>query len=223
MAIAQTKTGRRINVSPAAKGAISEHLATAWLLAKGYDVFRNVSPAGRADLLAVDWTNDETIRVDVKSQGFTLEKTTKRDTPMAQHNRSVHAMNAGFNIKYLIVKDDGDCEWYSDKPEAANDNETQSPKWWVERRTGQRFPMPGNELAKHEWSYFCHWVLTNYPEMIAPISESFVRDMSVRGRPGYVKHTAGKEITVLSRLLAQVYSKLEENGMIASHDGEVRQ
>lgn len=219
MAIAQTRTGSRKVVSPATRGAISEHLATAWLLASGYDVFRNVSPAGRADLLAVDWANDETIRVDVKSEGFSLDDDGNRSTPIGRHNKRVNSMNAGFNIKYLIVKNDGDCEWYSSKKIAANDDAAPPSKWWVEKKTGQRFPLPGNELDKHEWSYFCHWVLTNYPDLIAPISESFVRDMSVRGRPGYVKHTARKEITVLSRLLAQVHERLARDGMIVSFEG----
>ncbi|NNH56924.1 hypothetical protein HLI01_08900 [Rhizobium laguerreae] len=220
MAIAQTKTGKRIVVSPAVKGAISEHLATAWLLAKGYDVFRNVSPAGRADLLAVNWTMDETIRVDVKSQGFTLE-TAGNNNPIAKQARRNETLNRSFYIKYLVVKDDGDCEWYSDKSTPANDNEVTTAKWWVEKTTGQRFPMPGNELASHEWSYFCYWLLKNYPDLVAPFSESFVRDMSVRGRPGYVKHTAGKEMSVLGKILAQVYAKLDEMGMVASRDGEM--
>lgn len=220
MAIAQTKTGKRINVSPAAKGAISEHLATAWLLAKGYDVFRNVSPAGRADLLAVNWTMNETIRVDVKSEGFTLESTGRVNPIYAQARRN-ETLNRSFDIKYLVVKADGDCEWYHDKTSPANDNEVKTAKWWVEKKTGQRFPTPGNELARHEWSFFCHWLLVNYPDLASPFSESFVRDMSVRGRPGYVKHTAGKEITVLNKILAHVYAKLTEMDMIASRDGEM--
>ena len=35
------------------KGARSELLACAWLLAQGYDVFRNVSQHGRVDIVAI--------------------------------------------------------------------------------------------------------------------------------------------------------------------------
>lgn len=38
------------------KGASSEMLAACWLLSKGYDVFRNVSPAGAIDIIA--WKHD---------------------------------------------------------------------------------------------------------------------------------------------------------------------
>jgi len=215
-ATAKTKVSNRIVLGSGAKGAISEHIATAWLLSQGFDVFRNVSPNGRADLLALDWVTDKTIRVDVKSAGFSLTQ----DSPRAAKARGTHALNRGFDVQYLIVDEKGDCEWYVEgQPAAVNDNAPPSPTWWFHRKTGQRFTTPGNEMTKAEWSYFCYWVLTKYPELVAPFSESFIRDMSVRGRPGYIKHTAAKEITVLSKFLVHVYGKLIELGEI-KHFGE---
>lgn len=52
------------------KGAASELTAAAWLLGKGYDVFRNVSPIGMADLIAVKFETGELLRVDVKTGFF---------------------------------------------------------------------------------------------------------------------------------------------------------
>jgi hypothetical protein len=46
-------------------GALSELLACAWLLNKGYQVFRNVSPNGPYDLVA--FKGPEELRIDVKT------------------------------------------------------------------------------------------------------------------------------------------------------------
>lgn len=48
------------------KGAISELEACAWLLSQGYEVFRNVCPTGKADI--VIWKKGEFPKlIDVKS------------------------------------------------------------------------------------------------------------------------------------------------------------
>jgi len=47
------------------KGARSEFLAIAWLLGEGYEVFRNVSQHGAADLVIIK--DGTTMLVDVKS------------------------------------------------------------------------------------------------------------------------------------------------------------
>ena len=48
------------------KGAKLELEACAWFLAKGYEVFRNVSPVGKADIVV--WKKgDDPILIDVKS------------------------------------------------------------------------------------------------------------------------------------------------------------
>jgi len=49
------------------KGAKHELLAAAWLLEQGYQVFRNVSPAGPVDLVAFDTETGEIVLIDVKT------------------------------------------------------------------------------------------------------------------------------------------------------------
>lgn len=200
-----TKSGPRITVSPSTKGAISEHIATAWLLASGFDVFRNVSPNGRADLLAVDWQKNETIRVDVKSRGFSLVQGTcsARLADAIDTDR----VNQGFDIKYLVVQDNGDCNWYSEETPAANDNEPRI-KWFVDTKTGQRFLAPGFDMSRKEWSYFCHWLVRAYPDYVVPFSEDFVRSISARGigRDNFTINE--REFSTLEKLRKNIYDKL---------------
>lgn len=200
-----TKTGKRITVSPATKGAISEHIATAWLMRQGYDVFRNVSPNGRADLLAVDWAKDETIRVDVKSQGY--ESVT--DSARASAQSEKRDLNAGFDIRYLVVQDDGSCDWYSDTAIPANDNEPRV-KWFVDTKTGQRFLAPGFDMSRKEWSYFCHWLIRAYPDFIVPFSEMFVRSISSRGIGTDRVQINEREFETLEKLRRSIYQKLQD-------------
>jgi len=191
--------GGKITISPGQKGAISEHLASAWLLQQGYDVFRNISPNGRADLLAVNWDADETIRVDVKSQEFTL--TAKG--PRADAAREMEERNEGFDIKYLVVRDDGSCGWYVREPKAANDNELE--QWWFDKRTGQRFQVPGIEMSRKQWTYFCHWTLKNYQQFIHPVDEGFVKNIAARGVGRGSIYIAEAEYKALENLRRQVF------------------
>ena len=52
-------------ISNASLGALSELVACAWLLREGYQVFRNVSPHGPYDVVAIK--GDDVIRIDVKT------------------------------------------------------------------------------------------------------------------------------------------------------------
>lgn len=202
---AKTKSSNRIKVSPGVKGAIGEHLATAWLMARGYDVFRNVAPNGRADLIAVDWVKDETIRVDVKSSGFSAVG----GSPMASGNRAVIERNKGFDIRYLVVQDDGDCIWYTEegKP-AANDNTPVLPLWWTDKRSGQKFVTPGNEMQNRSWAYFCHWLIRTYPKYMQPFSEDFIRGISARGIGNDSPRIDERELVVLRKILKYVFDQL---------------
>lgn len=49
------------------KGARSELRAAAWLLTRGYEVFRNVSQHGPVDLVALDLKADVMMKIDVKT------------------------------------------------------------------------------------------------------------------------------------------------------------
>jgi Holliday junction resolvase-like predicted endonuclease len=56
-------------------GAHAELIASAWLLKQGYEVFRNVSPDGEADLVVFCPNTRELKRVDVKTQNHYVTKT----------------------------------------------------------------------------------------------------------------------------------------------------
>ena len=58
------------------KGAYCELLASAWLLNQGYEVYRNVSQHGAADLVAIA-PDEVVLKIDVKKQSrpkFSEEK-----------------------------------------------------------------------------------------------------------------------------------------------------
>jgi len=207
----------KITVSPSTKGAISEHIATAWLMANGYDVFRNVSPNGRADILAVDWEKDETIRVDVKSEGFSLVPGVGNRASITD-NIETDRQNQGFNIRYLVVMNDGSCGWYSaDEPVVANDN-TPPPRWWIDTKSGQRFTAPGYDMSGKEWSYFCHWLVRAYHDYIVPFSEDFVRSISSRGIGARGVSINEREFVTLNKLRSHIVQKLTDAGSIQFRD-----
>lgn len=213
MTVVKTKLGKRVKVSPSAKGAISEHIATAWLLATGYDVFRNVSPNGKADLLAVNWVEDETFRVDVKSECFTLKPGEAGDMGASLRKRAEG--NKGFDIRYLVVKNNGDCAWYEDtKVEADNDNKAPEAVWWRDKKTAQRFRILDDCITGKQWTYFCHWLIRAYPDYIVPFSETFVRDISARGIGRDYPKVSLKEVVVLRKLHLHIVRKLSETGSI---------
>jgi hypothetical protein len=76
------------------RGAYNEHLAIAWLIAQGYEVFRNVSAHGIIDIIAC--RGAETIRLDVKSRAVG-----------STNNRSAQ-LEAG--VKLLVVGRSGTFE-----------------------------------------------------------------------------------------------------------------
>lgn len=50
------------------KGTLSELKGCVWLLEQGYDVFRNISPSGKVDIIAIKFGNPyEMMLIDVKS------------------------------------------------------------------------------------------------------------------------------------------------------------
>ncbi len=54
----------QVTLSSHKKGAIGELKACVWLLSQGYQVFKNITPDGVVDLIAIN--GDELIKVDVK-------------------------------------------------------------------------------------------------------------------------------------------------------------
>ena len=49
------------------QGPLSEIVACAWLLRQGYEVFRNISFYGEADIIAMNFSTKEVILIDVKT------------------------------------------------------------------------------------------------------------------------------------------------------------
>jgi hypothetical protein len=76
------------------RGTQAELIACAYLLGEGYEVFRNISPSGPADIIACKGT--ELLRIDVKSGAYhpKLREVQKRD-----------------GVVILYVDKDGGCEF----------------------------------------------------------------------------------------------------------------
>lgn len=148
-------TGVIVEIHHNTKGAVNEHIATAWLLKEGYDVFRNVSPRGRADLVVRDWEKEEWISVDVKSEQFDLRGT----NAMNDGQRSVAREYSASNIRYLVVMDDGVCRWYEDLDHPKNGEEFTGDDYWLCPTSGHRFLHPSHFMTRKEWSFFAYWVL----------------------------------------------------------------
>jgi hypothetical protein len=87
------------------KGAHSELVACAWLLSRGYEVFRNVSQHGKVDVIAI--RDGVVMYIDVKTACTTKNGYANRTPPPC-----------GSGLVYLLVKLDGSCEWLV-PPEAA--------------------------------------------------------------------------------------------------------
>lgn len=76
-------------------GAQSEMIAAAWLLAQGYEVFRNVSPHGLTDIIAT--RDNQVLRFDVKSR-------------MADRTAQLSNEQIALGVMVLKVLPDGQCE-----------------------------------------------------------------------------------------------------------------
>lgn len=89
------------------KGAVSELAACIWLLSNNYEVFRNVTPNGKIDIVAVK--GDELIKIDVKSAHF------RKGRLIIDRRFQLEAIKLG--IKVLYVFGDSHCEWAEDVDE----------------------------------------------------------------------------------------------------------
>lgn len=96
--------GKWAGTLSARKGAMNESLACAHLLSLGYDVFRNVSADGPADIIAVNWNNGERTAIDVKSDGFSIGNYEGQETLERAKE---------LDIAVMIVRNNGLVEWYN--------------------------------------------------------------------------------------------------------------
>lgn len=93
-------------------GARSELIASAWLIGKGYNVFRNVSPSGPADIIAWNPDTGETLYIDVTTGRW--EKTKEGiilKSPSDLKYRKLWSKQLILPIKILIVDDTDVCYW----------------------------------------------------------------------------------------------------------------
>lgn len=84
------------------KGAYGELIACAWLLRNGYEVFRNVSPHGYADIVAVK--DGIATFIDVKTG-----RERKSDGKLLTLDNTRQKNIENVELKYLYVLNSGDC------------------------------------------------------------------------------------------------------------------
>lgn len=180
--------GFRKEVSPGTKGAINEALASAWLMKQGYDVFRNCSPNGIADLVAKRWEDDGVLFVDVKSEQFNPDGALSLFDGKGNKDRQIHdyrivEKGRQFGIRYLIVRDDGYCHWYGDEDEYVN------PIWQCPK-TGKQFPSHGNDMSREEWYDFIYCTLENHVDKLSEDQVEFLTKLKVcfMARPRVTPH-----------------------------------
>tara|TARA_R110002051_G_C8624627_1_gene483886 strand:- start:32 stop:991 length:960 start_codon:yes stop_codon:yes gene_type:complete len=65
--------------NPRRIGDITEHKAEVWLLEQGYEVFRNISATGPADLVIFDSKTGEHVKIDVKSSEYSTQKIRQKE------------------------------------------------------------------------------------------------------------------------------------------------
>ena len=89
--------------SPSEKGAWAELIASAWLLEKNYEVFRNVCGTGWVDLVA--WKEGKVTLIDVKLVCVGEDGLLKGNSqPLTDNQISAE-------ILPLFVTSDGVCDW----------------------------------------------------------------------------------------------------------------
>jgi len=99
-----------------ARGAAAELIACAWLIGLGYEVFRNVSASGPADMMVWDPETGEKHIIDVKS--FTKVYRRLDGAPCVPMDRkkdpSVHMLvvECGAVVGFWRKRDEGGAETY---------------------------------------------------------------------------------------------------------------
>ncbi len=84
-----------MSVAQKHKGAVAELSAILWLLANGYEVFRNVSQHGPADVIAIK--DGKTLVLDIKTK-------MANTIPLAKPEQTT------MGVLFLLVGESGSCE-----------------------------------------------------------------------------------------------------------------
>lgn len=93
------------------KGDISELQACSWLLSKGYEVFRNVSGVGPADIVV--WKDKELTLIDVKTVR-TTHKYPPRNISLQKHQVKLGVVPLFVSDKNISFKIDEVQEYISE-------------------------------------------------------------------------------------------------------------
>ncbi len=87
------------------RGPYSELLASAWLLEKGFEVFRNASDRGPVDLIALK--DGAVTFIDVKTAQITIDKF----DVLRVHAPRLSKEQEKLGVRALLVTPDGVCDW----------------------------------------------------------------------------------------------------------------
>jgi Holliday junction resolvase-like predicted endonuclease len=201
--------GGRIGVDPPTKGAMNEYTAMSWLMSQGYDVFRNASPVGRADIVAKNWDTDELLWIDVKSQEYNPDcKDGYNEIALKQHHQARKYKTS--DIKYLVVNDDGSCQWYGENKIVPLPDDR---KYWSDPKSGQHFLHPIFDMKVSEWKTFCFWMLEYYTQDL-----THEQVETLRGCAQAIKYKRGRDVLQLVR--AVLYRKITGNDVIPAADND---
>ncbi len=121
------------------KGAHSELIASAWLLSKGYEVFRNISPHGQVDIVAI--RNSEVLYIDVKSVPD-------------MDSQTVWKPHSGFrNDVVILLVSGGKCKFYESPRELGESLCPHCGKSFKKRKSTQIYctSAHGDEFVKNRW------------------------------------------------------------------------
>jgi len=92
------------NMNTSKKGAVAEYVASNWLLTQGYEVFKNITPSGKIDIIAVK--SNEMHLIDVA-----LCLKSKGKDKYSDNKKRAAVEGAHLGIKILCVLDTGECVW----------------------------------------------------------------------------------------------------------------
>lgn len=203
MAKIKKDTGIIVEVHHNLKGSINEHIATAWLLKDGYDVFRNVSPRGRADLIAKKWDSEDWIAIDVKSEHFNLRGT----GPMNGGQRNTSKQYELSNLRYIVVNDDGSCKWYHDLDHPKDGEVFEGDDYWVCPTSGHRFLHPSHFIDRKEWSFFAYWAIEYQGQYLKQTEIDVCWE--VKREPGYKnRDLTSRQQRIMDKIRSDCHSRV---------------
>lgn len=216
MARIEREDGLSQIVSSGTKGAVGEYVASIWLMRQGYDVFRNMSPNGIADIIARKWSTDETLFIDVKSQYFNPED---RDRKLGDAKRSfekkemsdreTYKKGLEQGIKFLIVSDDGKCNWYGDVEVVVE------PAVWTCHKSGRTFPHVSQYLSNSDWGPIVRCINEHHLHLMAP---EMVKFLGVIGR--VLRITSNLSLTERRGLKAAYKRVIKDSELSSANDNE---